>query len=440
MKKYILFLIYSTMLLLIACNYGEKREPIVIRPGHGVEMPEQNNILEDYSEIKKIEELTIWSFYEISEEIKELIHKGISNSIINYRVISPFEATNVYSLAHSMGELPDVFILDPILMGSFNSTNAFIDLNTFNAESIINEYPENLKKALRSLDGKKLIALPVELFPAVTFYRYDAMKAAGFPADPEELAVYMENINNWLQMAKTFRENDKYMISWTYEPLFYADISSNVFDSNLNFMRNTNLFVNMLELGRTVDSLGLAHMVNLTDFNKESSIETGKTIMFQSTFSDIDTLKKLTNGKEDGKWRMTRLPFGIYSWANSAVAAISSEASNKEAAWTVVELLSNRHIEIIGEVMKPNDTNVYNDVLFGDQDIDRLYRMLIERIPDYNLTPLDEKARTIWWSEVFKDSSNISVPAATLLNNCSQTVLDQLDKDIEALKPYMKSK
>ena len=139
--------------------------------------------------------------------------------------------------------------------------------------------------------------------------------------------------------------------------------------------------------------------------------------MFQSGIKYINTLKEAAKGTSYGQWKMTRLPFGLYCWAFSSVAAIPYESDNKEDAWKVLELLSNLHLTQMSQIMNKDITaSIYNDPIFGGQDIDRLYLTLINRMPEYNLTPLDEKAKNIWLKEWSKERTDLSIPSGTLIS------------------------
>ncbi|MDQ2087783.1 extracellular solute-binding protein, partial [Herbivorax sp. ANBcel31] len=402
---------------------------------------EQNN-LQDFEKSDKSESLSVWSAYNLDEEVKHMIKEQNPDMVIEYENFSTFEITEEYAKAYNDGTAPDVIIIDPFSMGSFNSTNAFENLekSPYNAEAMLSKYPKHLKGAFRSFDDKKLLALPVEVFPCVTFYRYDIIKQAGFPAEPEDLAVFMKDTENWLEMAKKFRENEQYIVSWHLNPLLYADLSSNVFDSELRYIRNYGIFTEMLKLSNTIDSLDLASSSRISmNVEEGNSLETGKTVMFQNSMRYINVIKEATKGKTDGKWRMTHLPFGLNAWSESAVAVISSESNNKEAAWGVVKLLANRHIDKMDKIMDPDKaTNIYKYTVFGEQDIDSLYRKLIEDIPEYHFTPLDEKAREIWWDEVTKDNSS-STSFTLTIHTVSQTVIRELEEDITILREILKN-
>lgn len=445
MRKYMCLILLLIMFQMTACSYnGGNINQVAAKPGQGKETPQKNNTLkEPLKKAGDTRELTIWSYYDLGEEIRGRINELIPDVDVGYKVISAFEVAQKYLDAYKKGELPDVYIFDPIFMGNFSSTNTFVDLATppYNAEPMISWYPDNLKCIMRSFDGKRLLAMPVVLFPSVTFYRQDVIKAAGFPSEPGELAAYMESMDNWFDMAKALKKNNRYMVAMSSEPLIYADTYSSLFDENLNYMRNTELFINAFKLTRTIDALGLASNDKLLDSSKGNSIQTGKTVMFQSGMGFASFLKEAANGTGYGQWRVTSMPFGLYGWASSAVAAIPSESDNKEDAWAVIKMLTNRHLDKMSQIMKPDGkTKVYNDSFFGGQNVDALCRTLIERIPRYTFTSLDEKARTIWWTEWSKDYTDISEPVKSLIGKWSQTVLMQLDKDIAALKPYIKKR
>ncbi|MDQ2087459.1 extracellular solute-binding protein [Herbivorax sp. ANBcel31] len=437
MRKYFCLLLTIFIILSTSCSkYQDNSSTSPARPGQGVDTPDQSDSLEDEQTIES-ENLIIWSFYDVEPELKSMIDDALPNTTVDYEIIPFFKMSEKYTSAFNDGDLPDVFIFSSASMSNFNSTNAFVDLSAspYNAKSMLSDYPKHLKPVFNSFDNQKLLALPVKQIPGVTFYRHDIIEEAGFPAEPEELAVYMEDIDNWLRMAKTFKESGRHIVLNSYDFLLYADLSCNLFDENFNFMRNSDIFIDMMELGKTIDKHELASNDNLIEANDNNSFQTGKTIMFQSSMLDVNSLKEATNGMLDGKWRMTRLPFGLFGWAGSAIATIPAQSQNKEAAWKAIEILSNNHIEQLSYIMNSNNvTNVYSDPLFGDQDIDKLYKTLIDKMPEYQLTPLDEKARIIWWEEWFDAYSNPSTPSATIVNNLHQRVIEELDNDIEIVK------
>ncbi len=441
MKKYICGMVfYIIIILLVFSKTGARIHPVIAKPGRYQDVSQENET-PGYPKVRstKLGELSIWSFYDLDMEVQDMIKKEFPEIDIEYKVIPSIELIQAYATAYCNDTLPDIFIMDTSLMGSFRFIDAFTDLAQppYNAEAMISSYPENLKVYLRSSDDKKLIALPLEQNPYVTFYRSDAMKEAGFPSEPEELAAYMENMDNWLNIVKTFEKRKQYGVVWSSEPIIFASYSNNVFDHNLNFMRNSDVYIKALELGRTVDTLELASNANLMDVSDGNTIRTGETVMFQMGINFVKTLKEVAKGADYGQWRMTRLPFGLYSWIGSSVAAIPCESDNKEEAWAVLEMLSKPHLSQMSQIMRPDEiTRIYSDPIFGEQDIDSLYRVLIERMPDYNLTPLDEKAKGIWFKEWSMERTDLSIPAGSLITKWSQTVIEQLDKDMDALEPY----
>ncbi|MGF7050165.1 ABC-type glycerol-3-phosphate transport system substrate-binding protein [Paenibacillus sp. DS2015] len=129
------------------------------------------------------DELTIWSYYDMtySNSLFETAHPGVKvhSTLIEYNDI-----VETYINAFLTGEGPDIIILDGIQMNYFNGIDALEDLSSeaYDSKEYLNIIPKNQIPISSSFDLKKLIALPIEITSALTFYRADVLEDNGFPS------------------------------------------------------------------------------------------------------------------------------------------------------------------------------------------------------------------------------------------------------------------
>jgi multiple sugar transport system substrate-binding protein len=286
-----------------------------------------------------------------------------------------------------------------------------------------------------SLDGQKLYSMPFEHVPTMLFYRADILEQYGYPTDPEELAEYLSDTENYLDMAMTFKEDGMYMFTIKdWEMISYLG-DRGFFDENLNYARTEDKLVEILDLMKRQNQLGLIpNLLPVWDEEANQALNSGKLIMVEveSTFSRV--LREIAPDTA-GKWRATRLPTG-YSAQQGITMSILSQSKNKEAAWAFIEfafatfegqkaLIDSRRIDMVG--FKPMwqlpEYRDYKEDFLGGQEINKISMELLEKAPMSRPTPLDAKAKEIWIQGILD---------AIDKNMDSRAALQKIREDIEA--------
>ena len=162
-----------------------------------------------------IVELQLWSYYGGFDEIIEGFEKENPNIKVKISTFpyEEYELKYKESMIKENGDA-DILIIDSNEYGEFNSINGLENLldDKYNATKYREDYDKELWELGKSIDKSKLLGLPIASAPIVTYYRADIMEAYGFPSNPKELAEFMRDANNWLEIGKKLKADDKYIV------------------------------------------------------------------------------------------------------------------------------------------------------------------------------------------------------------------------------------
>ncbi|WP_078556275.1 ABC transporter substrate-binding protein [Bacillus alkalicellulosilyticus] len=422
------FLFFVFLLVLVGCNQGEWVDEQPAKPVEGeVETEADVNLFKDEITIK------VWSYYEAGlEEAFQLFRVKYPNIKFELEMLDYENYHNVYFEALVNGEGPDIMFIDSPHFGEFNSIEIFQDLleEPFSMGDYQQNFSESLWNVGQSFDRKKMVGFPVNTAPHVTFYRADIMEEYGFPSDPEELGNYMEDPTNWLTMANELKKDSKYLIQWPNNIREIYDTGTAIFDEDLNFMRNTPEYEQMIELARLVrhDSLTLGIDIWLD----QEPIKNDELVMlFLGTWGS-DLLKSWVPDQK-GKWRVTRLPFNIYGWSNSAIMSIPLASENKKAAWEFIKFYSIEltggedyivsvpgYLPSRGNERARSTPNYY----LGGQQPRQYYEDLIYKTKEHIITPLDKDAEKIW-SDNFEKGIQWNISGDEIIKRTKEDIENQ---------------
>nr|WP_144927385.1 extracellular solute-binding protein [Paenibacillus bovis] len=304
--------------------------------------------------------------------------------------------------------------------------------------------PDFIWHQWRSLDGKKMYGIPNGIAPGVWFYREDIYEQMGFPNDPEELGEFLQDEDNFMQMAQTFAANDMYIMEFNDSPFIHMSDMIGYYDNDLNYLRNTNELADMLDLVKKGAQLNWApHMSGLYSDEGKQLLKQGKLV---SLPQGAWAARALSNAvpEQEGKWRATRMPLGNTNTIGGSTYVIPAQSNNKEAAWAWLEWLNLsedawkiftqnnlqpawRHI--VETPWYQESTNPF----LGDQKANALYAEISELTPRRIWTPLDGKTWPIFIDEINKSIAN-NIDSKTTLQTIENNVMKQLGADIEKLK------
>ncbi|MFU1793217.1 ABC transporter substrate-binding protein [Paenibacillus azoreducens] len=382
-------------------------------------------------------EITLWHHLNKDDKSFENVMVGFNKKYPNVKVKvvkygSGYEVSNKLQTAVAAGTgAPDVVLIEQSDINKFNGTDSLTDLlpTPFDAGRYRDDFPQNIWEKFHSLNHKKLLAIPVDAPPGVMFYRADILEENGFPSDPEELGTYMEDPDNFINMAQMLKAQGKYIIDYDTEILDLLS-DSRFFDKDLKYTHIGDKYVQGLDLSKKVKQLGLASNLSGDAWNK--ALNNGKIAMMWSASWYMNWLKQ-DSKDNSGRWRVTRQPMDTYSVGGGSALAIPLQSKNKEAAWAFIEYAVTT-IEGQKEFIKFNSIPAFKPALqvpeiadstedfLGGQKANALFASLVDKMPPDYPSSLEDPVWKIWSSGIGK---------AMKTNQDSHAVLKQIADDVE---------
>ncbi|MEK3888246.1 ABC transporter substrate-binding protein [Bacillus sp. FSL K6-3431] len=296
----------------------------------------------------------------------------------------------------------------------------------------------------KSVDGKELLGIPWDVTPGVFYYRADLYDQMGLPSEPEELGEFLKEKDNVLAAAQTFAANGIYMFEWRDSPAVQYGDAVGYFDSEYNWLRNTEEMAELLDFVKRGNQLGWAPQISvLYDDEGKQLVNQGKVASFPIGSFGARELKTIFP-EQSGKWRATTMPLGLNVGLGGSTFVMPSQGENKDAAWAFVEWMNQaeeawkvftehsiqpawKHITAL-----PWYQEHTNEYLGGQQDY-KLYDSIDDNIPVRRLTPLDGAAWPLYIEKVAESMDN-NIDSKTTLQQIEDNVEKQLGPEIEKLK------
>jgi len=304
---------------------------------------------------------------------------------------------------------PDLAFIEGGKWKMFNNTDGLEDLlqQPYDVGQFRDEFTDANWNRWVSVDGKKMLGMPWDTPPAMTFYRADILEENGFPSDPAELMAYMADADNVLNMIRTLKAKGIYLFEWRDSVIGLMNSGISFFDKDLNYRRNTDNFVKSFDIAKTITQEELYIGQGIWGEEGQQSIKNGKLISIFLGSWGISQTRNWGGPEQEGKWRVTGLPFGAYGGSGGSTVSILSQSKNKELAWEFIKfaLASEEGQKIFTEkgIMpgwKPAwDLPEFKDKkepYLGGENINLVAATLLDKVPPSFETPLDDKANEIW--------------------------------------------
>ena len=391
-------------------------------------------------------ELNLWSHYGGMENVISSFEKENPNVKVNLKVFEHIEYEKEYkkSLMLENGEA-DLFIIDSNDYGNFNSINGLENLlkTEYNARSYEKDFDKELWELGKSLDKRELLGIPIASAPIVTYYRKDIMEKYGFPGEPEELAEFMKDKENWFEIGKTLKKDGISIVQWYAELVRISSSNMPYFNENLEYQRNDKDFEEAIDIAIKAQEFGLgAHADIWMEAGMKALKEDKLAMLYLGSWGSNDLANMVPEQK--GKWRVTSLPFGLYGWNNASIMAMAGNSTKKEVAWKFIEHIAFKHVDAdsVGNLpgylpfRKQNEANKPNEFL-GGQNEQEVYKNSLEKTEEYSVTPLDKDAFSLWDQEV-NDGLEEGLTASHIMQNISAQIENKFSKTIELLKEESK--
>ncbi|GAE90002.1 ABC transporter substrate-binding protein [Acetivibrio straminisolvens] len=347
-----------------------------------------------------------------------------------------------YKKALAAGEGPDILFFDSAYYSQFTTGEYLEDLlkEPYYAGRYEKDFPKDIWESNKSIDGKRLLAMTFLTSPIVTYYRWDIMQENGFPSEPEEVAKFIEESENLMAISKKLKAKGQYIFQMPIDIINLAGSYSGIFDKNLNFVRNSDLFVKALDIAREIKNQDLAIGANIVEPRAKEAIENGELVMVLGVGSwGTNTIKSYAP-EQAGKWRVTAPPLGLKAWYSDSKLAINAQSQNKKWAWLFVEYVATQqeggeNIDMISgyyPARRNLKVMLRENEYFGNQLIQPLIEDLAEEMVQYRQTPMDDRALEIFNAEIFKAIES-NVDSEKAIKDISNKIEDELKKEREAL-------
>ncbi|GIN69888.1 hypothetical protein J14TS2_03630 [Bacillus sp. J14TS2] len=451
MKKKIgiLMFLLSLILIIAGCSIGS---------GLPTEEENENNVDNreeeaDTSEITYTHdtdlegEIEFWSWDEMFEEVIEEFNKVYPNIKVNLTNLELGELHDKLHTTISAGRgAPDAVHVEQGQFPRFQSEGLFEDFlqPEYNIQRYQDLQSEYNWERWKSPDGERLLGFPWDLTAGVFYYREDIYEQMGLPTDPEELGEWLQDPENVLNAAQTLKANDIYMYEFRDSPAIQYGDETGYFDSELNYMRNDERMIELLDFVKQGVQIGWAPQMSLI-FSDEGQqlVKQGKAASFPAGTNGSRHLEDAFP-EQAGKWRVTRMPVGVNVGLGGSTFSIPSQSENKEAAWAFLEFanFSEEAWKVYVEhAVQPGWKHITalpwyiehtNEYLGGQQDY-AFYETIVDDIPVRRLTPLDAPAWPLYIDDI-NESIDKNIDSRTILEQIEENTLKQLAPEIKKLK------
>ncbi|WP_416150601.1 ABC transporter substrate-binding protein [Salipaludibacillus sp. HK11] len=402
----------------------------------------EDAVLDELDERTKIQ-LDVWAYYEEGWEYPIEEYQSLNPDItLNVTTFTHDTYVNEYLKALVDNDVPDVMIFENNQFATFTAVDGLENLagEPYTLNEYYNDFSRTLWDMGLSIDNEELIGLAYDSYPYVTYYRADIMEEYGFPSDPDELGTFMEDADNWLNMAGKLKEDHKWIVGWDVEILNIFDTTRGIFNQDLEFNRKDQLSQEAIRILQAVHERGLDSKMNIWDEQGLQALKNDEIVMLQLGSWGSGLLYDMVP-EQAGKWRVTRLPFNQYGLGHTSIISIPSASEKKEAAADFLEyFVFEREKEgsigpISGYLPHRNDPktiNHENEFLGGQQD-QRKYEQIYDKIEEPKLTPLDEKANQIWYEMIYTGLEE-DQEIEEILDSIEKKIQEQLGSEIDRLK------
>ncbi|HOM02845.1 MAG TPA: extracellular solute-binding protein [Acetivibrio sp.] len=369
----------------------------------------------------------------------QAIHPKIKINLVKF----DFQAIgNEYKKALASGEGPDILFFDSAYYSEFSTGEYLEDLlkEPYYAGRYEKDFPKDMWESNKSIDGKRLLAMTFLTLPVVTYYRSDVMQENGFPVEPEEFSKFIESSQNLMAISKKLKSKGQYIFQMPQDIINLAGLYSGIFDENLRFVRNSDLFAEALDMAREIKRHDLAIGANIVEEAAKEAIQNGELVMVLGIGSwGTGTIAGYAP-EQAGKWRVAAPPLGLKAWYSDTKLAINAQSKYKKWAWLFVEYVvtqqeGGENIDMISgyyPARRNLKVMLRENEFFGNQLIQPLIEDLAEEMVQYKQTPMDERALEIFNDEIEK-AIDSNIDSEKVIKDISNKVENELKKEREAL-------
>ena len=311
----------------------------------------------------------------------------------------------------------DIEVIDEGFMGQFVTGGGFTDLSQtpFDGDETVNKLAPFAVANARTNEGA-LIALPVDIAPAVMFYREDMASASGYDFQR------MDSWEEYLKAGQTVTTDsngdgvtDKWMLSSAQE-LALVSINNGIgcwIDEEGSLLQPRSKFISILELVDDINKTGTHADYDAWTEPWESGFSEGSfaTSLMGAWFAGA--LKGWMAADQAGEWRVGYIPGGAYINMGGSFLGIpeSVDEAKKPVAYEIMKYICTNQDAQMSTLMMigsfPALTSCFDDPrmaggddYFGGQEVRLLFADVAKNIPPVSSGEYDQMARGFWQSAV----------------------------------------
>lgn len=311
----------------------------------------------------------------------------------------------------------DIEVIDEGFIGQFVNGGGFTDLSQapFTGEADIKKLAPFAAANARTSDNQ-LIALPVDIAPAVMFYRKDAADATGY--DFSRMTSWDEYMEAGLKATKDTDGDgviDHWMLSSAQE-LALVSINNGIgcwINKEGELLQPKEKFISILEMVAAMDKTGIHADYEAWTEPWEAGYSSGSfaTSLMGAWFAGA--LKGWMASDQVGEWRVGYIPGGAYINMGGSFMGIpeSVNEEKKPLAYEIMRYICTNQdaqmstLDMIGSfpalVSCFDDPRMAGgDEYFGGQEVKLLYADVAKHIPAVKSGEYDQMARGFWQSAV----------------------------------------
>lgn len=391
-------------------------------------------------------EITVWKGY---EDVTNLFRKKYPN--VKVITDTPPKSEDKFTTALATGTgAPDVIDLSQAHFHKFKAMAGLENLLAapYNAGDMKKDFAPMAWEMSTTLDGKKLFGLPWRMTPYVMFYRADIFEENGYPSDPDSVGKLIADPDKFFELAQKMRAKGHYFFRKAEEVTDIASPGVGYYDKDLNYLRNNDTFAKAIDYAKRATQLDLIFPGAKEE--QDRALNNGKLITYFGGVYRLSTFQVDENGgkgslsENQGKWRMTTLPFGQHPGLGYGTYVIPSQSKNKELAWEYIKFaVTSPEAQQI--FMKTADLTPYKphwslpivkekaEPAMGGQKILEEGFKMVDKMVYQSGNPLDEKASTIWGEKLTEALTKNQDSRAVL-----QQIADETEKAVSVEKDALK--
>jgi len=346
-----------------------------------------------------------WSFTQINQkadvDVYTKAHPDVKIKLTE--VGSTSETAQALTTALAGGKVPDLVLIQGDDLSKFmQSPENFVDLTTLGANNMKNNYLDWVMAQSTTKDGK-IIGIPTDVGGMAVAYRTDLFKAAGLPANRDEVSKLWPTWDAFMDVGKRYvQATGKPFLDNTPTSIFFQAVNQGTeryydADHKLSYDKNPQVKA-AFDLTLKVFASGISA--------KQASFSSGWTAaMTKGDFAVVSSPSWLLNQIKtnapgtSGKWDIATIPGGSGNWGGSYLA-IPKRAKHPKAAWdyiTEMQSPSGQLAHFLSQGSLPTTPSVYTDPklvdrtdpFFSDAPVGKIYTQSVLGVKPFYIGPQD---------------------------------------------------